>query len=138
MNTLVKCVLCLSLGLSACAAPRTNTHSGKVTPKGHVKVGFDMAPNLPVNTIEVAGATAVSEFNSVTGMQENTLEEDALYDYSKLLVAQAVDPLASGLTLYGRYGVAEHLDLGFGYSSGTLVYDVAYQFMGSSEPIGSR
>ncbi|MGL1933658.1 MAG: hypothetical protein OCD01_01490 [Fibrobacterales bacterium] len=130
-------LLSLTLLLTQCAAPRYNSQSAKVTSKGDFKVGIDMSPNIPLNTIGVVTGemkNAVGELDSDT----NNVERDRLHDLSELVVAQSVDPISMGTGFYVRYGLFNGFDLGFTYAGGVKVYDMQYQFMGSTAGIGSE
>ncbi|MGL1901016.1 MAG: hypothetical protein OCC49_02685 [Fibrobacterales bacterium] len=120
-----------------CAAPRYNSQSAKVTPKGSFKVGMDMSPNIPLNTMNIVSGEIEDEVDNLNA-DSTVVEPDRLHNLSELVVAQSVDPIAFGTGFYIRYGLFKGFDLGFTYAGRVKVYDVQYQFMGSTAAIGSE
>ncbi len=121
----------LALFFINCSAPRTNIHSGKVTPKGHFKGGFNMSPTIPLNTIDKATTTVKDQLTSVTDTT-SALDSSNVRSFSEALLSYSLDPITFGSDIYIRYGVLERLDVGLGYSFSTKIFDVTYQFMGST------
>ena len=127
----VSLILLLS-SLVGCIAPRGNIHSGRVTPRGHFRVGYDSSANLPTNTIALAGKQVVKEIQNATD-DEGNYERDDLYDYGKVALAQSLDPFGLSSQFYLRYGVYDHLDLGLAYGSAGFIVDTSYQLLSAAE-----
>lgn len=121
----------LLLLCQGCIAPKANIHSGKVTPKGNFTIGYDLSINSPFNTIGAASSQIIKEYKRVTDANYvysvNTLDE-----YSKVLLAQAIDPIGTANQFYVRYGLIDQFDFGVAYGSAGLIYDAAYQFLNAA------
>ncbi|MDB5261784.1 MAG: hypothetical protein JWQ14_1065 [Adhaeribacter sp.] len=121
----------LSLALATgCSPSRTIIASGKVTPQGKFKVGYNSAFNV---------ATApLAEIDDVTRAAVNAVKNrDSIYfeDISALsqgLLAYSLDPVGTSSEFYLRYGLAPRVDVGYKLASGSHVFDVMYQFLGST------
>ena len=120
--------------LSACIAPRGNIHSGRVTQRGHFKVGYDMTTNLPSNTFRVTGKQVAKEISS-TQDDDGNYQRDDLFDYGQIALAQSLDPIGMSSQFYLRYGVYDRLDLGVAYGSAGFIFDTAFQFLKAEESI---
>lgn len=117
-------------GLIACNAPRSVIHSGKVTPKHHIKTGFNYNLNLPSaagkEIVKSAGRIAEQLIN-----KDSILLDEQLTTMNRTALAYSLDPFSIGIDFYGRYGVAKRIDAGYKYAGKTHVFDAMYQFMGS-------
>lgn len=118
-----------AITLVGCVAPRSNIHSGRVTPKGDIKLGLDIPINIPLSTIEVASDVTAEEINAFKKDQERS--QESVYRYSRLVLAQSVDPIGVSNQLYARYGLIDNLDIGLAYGSAGLIADTAYQLLHS-------
>ena len=118
--------LCFTQG---CIAPRANLQSGRVTPKGDFSVGYDMTFNASLNTLDLAADQAVKEVKYASDGAEREVERDLIYDYSRIAMAYALDPVGSSNQLYVRYGLIDDLDLGVAYGSAGFIFDGAYQVL---------
>lgn len=114
----------------SCSPSRTITASGKVTPQGKFKVGYNSAFNV---------ATApLAEIDDVTKAAVNAVKNrDSIYfsDISTLsqgLLAYSLDPVGTSSEFYLRYGVVPRVDVGYKFASGAHVFDAMYQFLGST------
>lgn len=114
---------------TACVAPRSVIHSGRVTPQGEVRVGTEMVVNVPTGT---AGALLEGLEGAVDSLTQKSdrLFEDNLNTASKAALAHSLDPLTSGLALSVRYGFLERFDAGYKYSFGAHALDARFQFLG--------
>jgi hypothetical protein len=116
--------------ITGCSPSRTITASGKVTPQGKFKVGYNSAFNV---------ATApLAEIDDVTKAAVNAVKNrDSIYfeDISSLsqgLLAYSLDPVGTTSEFYLRYGLAPRVDVGYKFASGAHVFDAMYQFLGST------
>src|SRR5688572_30271593 len=120
------------LGLaSSCTAPRSVIHSGKVTPKGEFKVGFDYVGNVASQPIDALADVTKDFVNSQKG-KDSIFVSDAMFNLSKAALAYSLDPAVPSFDMYVRYGLAKRVDVGYKYAFGTHVFDGMYQFMGST------
>src|SRR5688500_14541776 len=132
-NNIYFCQLGILLFLalaSGCSPSRTITASGKVTPQGKFKVGYNSAFNV---------ATApLAEIDDVTRAAVNAVKNrDSIYfedisDLSQGLLAYSLDPVGTSSEFYLRYGLAPRVDVGYKLASGAHVFDFMYQFLGST------
>ncbi|MGV3587369.1 MAG: hypothetical protein ACO1OF_10225 [Adhaeribacter sp.] len=116
--------------VTSCSTSRTITASGKVTPQGKFKLGYNSAFNI---------ATApLAEIDDVTRAAVNAIKNrDSLYleDVQPLtegLLAYSLDPVGTSSEFYLRYGLAPRVDVGYKYASGAHVFDAMYQFLGAT------
>jgi len=134
MSAHAKVILTLLIALlvsEGCIAPRANIQSGKVTPKGEIAVGYDLTVNVPFNTAKIASSQVLSEYKSVVNQDDTPYERDRLTEYSRLTLAQALDPIGSSNQFYVRYGAIDRLDLGLAYGSAGFIFDTALQLLHS-------
>jgi len=125
------------LALVACTSPRSITHSGKVTPKGQVRVGANFRGNIPTATSAALYDTikdGVNEIEDVaTGQQSKFTRDEGVQKLDKLLKAMiiySVDPIGMGFDFNVRYGLIDRLDIGYKFDSGVHVFDTRFQFAG--------
>ncbi len=118
----------LIFSLSGCLAPRSNLHSGKVTPHKHFKVGHETTVNVPSSTSEIASNQALKELKQAQD-DEGNYEENTIYEYSRLVLAQSLDPIGLSSQFYVRYGLMKDVDFGLAYGSAGFIYDGAYQIL---------
>ncbi|KAA5546404.1 hypothetical protein [Adhaeribacter rhizoryzae] len=116
--------------VTGCSTSRTITASGKVTPQGKFKLGYNSAFNI---------ATApLAEIDDVTRAAVNAIKNrDSLYleDVQPLtegLLAYSLDPVGTSSEFYLRYGLVPRVDVGYKYASGAHVFDAMYQFLGAT------
>ena len=133
-NRLLLPVTAAILLVASCTAPRTVYHSGKVTPKGQVRGGFDVIGNFPSATTEALTDNINSVITTLANKDSIKFEEnkEALNDISRSLLAYTLDPIGAGSDLHLRAGVIERIDVGYKLSAGTHVFDARYQFLGST------
>jgi len=126
-NALLILIIALAAG---CSPSRTITASGKVTPQGKFKLGYNSAFNV---------ATApLAEIDDVTKAAVNAVKNrDSIYfediaSLSQGLLAYSLDPVGTTSEFYLRYGLAPRVDVGYKLASGAHVFDVMYQFLGAT------
>ncbi|MBJ6120144.1 hypothetical protein JAO76_18205 [Pontibacter sp. BT310] len=119
----------MAASVVSCTAPRSVIHSGKVTPKGQFKAGFNMGGNIASEPLAQLDDITEAAVDAIANKEEVEYSEqiDVL---SKGLVAYALDPVGTTFDFYLRYGVAERVDVGYKYATGVHVFDAMYQFMG--------
>ncbi len=144
-------ILVLVILSQACTAPRAIIDSGKVTPKHHLKIGYNYSANIPTltikNTAEVINkAIDYGKASNDVGKDienfANTVSTSTVYDeryklLNKYALSYFLDPVTAGFNYYGRLGIINKVDIGYQYSSGTHAFDTKYQFMGTTGSIGS-
>ncbi len=128
-------LIALACALGACAAPRSITQSGRVTPPGDVRLGVAVP-------ISISSSTSGAIYDGLQGQIEDLDDGDIkletredLDDLIEPLLAHGLDPVGTGTDLFLRVGVYDRFDLGYRYASGTHVFDTMFQFMG---PIGEE
>lgn len=153
LSLALSCII-ICLLVSGCAAPKSITESGKVTPKSQIKFGANYQANIPTQTIKNAVELVSSGVGAVKSLKRNYDEgqdPEAFFNsmnnsqkfksqaglISKYMIGYAVDPMNYGLNYYVRYGIAKKIDIGYQYSGGTNAFDFKYQFLGSTGSIGS-
>ncbi len=117
------------VAVSGCTAPRSVIHSGKVTPKGQFKAGFNVGANIatePLGQIDDVTEAAVDAI----AKKDTVMYNEQIDVFSKALVAYSLDPVGTTFDFYVRYGLAERVDVGYKYATGVHVFDAMYQFMG--------
>jgi hypothetical protein len=122
-------IIVTAASVAGCTAPRSVIHSGKVTPKGQFKAGFNMGGNIatePLGQIDDITEAAVDAIVK----KEKVYYDEQIDAFSKALVAYSLDPVGTTFDFYLRYGVAERVDVGYKYATGVHVFDAMYQFMG--------
>ena len=118
---------------SACSAPRAIIATGKVTPQGEFRVGYNQGFNLATAPLAKAGS-AVKEAASQAATQQKVDYTDATTQLQAAALAYILDPVQPTADLNIRYGIVPRLDAGFKYAFGSYVFDTQYQLLG---PTGS-
>ncbi|MGM0597648.1 MAG: hypothetical protein ACQES9_11480 [Myxococcota bacterium] len=121
----------------SCTSPRSVTHTGKVTPKGQIRLGTDIRGNFPTETSSVIYDSikdGVNELEDVAkGEQDKYTEEEGKDKLDKLmraLLIYSIDPLGMGFDFNVRYGLLDRWDAGYKMDSGVHVFDTRFQFAG--------
>lgn len=115
---------------TGCSPSRTITASGKVTPQGKFKLGYNSAFNIasaPLGEIEDISKAAV---NAIKNRDSIYFEDVATL--SQGLLAYSLDPVGTTSEFYLRYGLVRRVDLGYKFASGAHVFDAMYQFLGAT------
>ena len=118
---------------ASCTAPRAIVATGKVTPQGEFRVGYNQGLNLASAPIAKAGS-AVREAASQAASQQKVDYTDATTQLQAAALAYVLDPVQTTADISIRYGIVPHLDAGFKYAFGSYVFDTQYQFLG---PVGT-
>jgi hypothetical protein len=114
-----------------CSAPRSVMHSGKVTPKGHIKAGGNMSYNVPTATLDAMFGSL--EKGVQTLVSSDTIVFDSTFNPQiEALAIFSVDPVAVSTDFYARCGVIDRVDIGFALASGARVIDARFQVLGST------
>jgi hypothetical protein len=106
-------------------------NSGKVTPKKHLKAGYSQAGNFPTQTIG-------SIYNNFESVVTSLVNEDTIVwnteieNLNKTAISYSLDPVSWGTQYYIRYGIIEKFDVGYKNAGGANVFDLMYQFKGST------
>jgi hypothetical protein len=114
-----------------CSAPRHVIHSGKVTPKGHVKLGCNGSYSLPTATIKALFSGIEGGTRRITG-QDTIVYDSSFNSFTKAMTIYSVDPLLLNVDFYIRYGLMERVDIGYAWNGGVHVFDARFQFLGST------
>lgn len=134
LNQFAFLIVCQLVFICSCTPPKSITQSGKVTPKGHVKVGMDYSVNVPTHVVR-------SLYDNVGAIADPLLNKDSIFLDEQLIglnrtaLAYAIEPIGVGYHYYARYGFYKKFDAGYKYASGTHTFDAMYQFMGSTGTI---
>ena len=118
---------------ASCTAPRAIVATGKVTPQGEFRAGYNQGFNIASAPLSKVGS-AVKEAASQAASQEKVDYTDATTQLQAAALAYILDPVQPTADLSIRYGIVPHLDAGYKYAFGSHVFDVQYQFLG---PTGS-
>jgi len=120
-----------TLGLISCTTPRTVTVTGKVTPRNQGTIGWNAALYVPTATpkyIYKGAESAIADYAN----KDTVIIDKVVINSNKMLYAYSLDPLKYTNEIYGRFGVYDHVDVGYKYVYGTHVFDTRYQFLGST------
>ncbi len=116
--------------LGACAAPRSITQSGRVTPMGDVRLGASMPVNLSSQTSASIIDGLEGRIDDLADGETKIDTREELDELIEPLLAYSLDPVGSGFDVFVRVGVYDRFDLGYRYASGTHVFDGMFQFLG--------
>ena len=114
---------------SSCTAPRAIVATGKVTPQGEFRVGYNQGFNLASAPLAKAGS-AVKEAASQAASQDKVDYTDATTQLQAAALGYILDPVQPTADLNIRYGIVPRLDAGFKYAFGSYVFDTQYQLLG--------
>ncbi|MBJ6108323.1 hypothetical protein JAO73_04830 [Hymenobacter sp. BT523] len=114
---------------TSCTAPRAIVATGKVTPQGEFRVGYNQGFNVATASLSKAGA-AVKEAASQALTQQKVDYTDATTQLQAAALAYVLDPVQPTADLNFRYGIVPRLDAGYKYAFGSHVFDTQYQFLG--------
>jgi hypothetical protein len=124
--------LTLLLLSSSCTAPRSIIASGKVTPKGAFKAGFNTSFNIATAPIAEMHEATRAAVNAIDHNKDTLFYTETVAALARGLMAYTLDPITPTYDFYFRYGVLKRLDLGYKYASGAHVLDVMFQFLGTT------
>lgn len=120
---------------AGCTPSRNIIASGKVTPKGGFKAGFNSSFNIasePISQLDDVTKAAIDIIANRDGSGKPVYYNDSLKVLTRALVAYSLDPVGPNFDFYVRYGLAKRLDIGYKQASGIHVLDAMYQFMGAT------
>lgn len=118
--------------ISSCTSPRNIIASGKVTPKGAFKVGFNSSFNIATSPIAEIDDVTKAAVKAINNDNDSIFYNDEVATLTRGLVAYSLDPVTPTSDFYLRYGLLNKVDVGYKYASGAHVFDAMYQFLGST------
>lgn len=124
--------LMAGLYLSSCTSPRNIIASGKVTPKGAFKAGFNTSFNGATSALKEIGDISEAAIDAINNNKDSIYYTQAVATLTRGLMAYSLDPVTPTSDFYIRYGIAEKVDVGYKYASGAHVFDAMYQFLGTT------
>ncbi|MFD2718390.1 hypothetical protein ACFST9_06665 [Hymenobacter monticola] len=114
---------------TSCTAPRAIVATGKVTPQGEFRVGYNQGFNVASASLSKVGS-AVKEAAAQAVTQQKVDYTDATTQLQAAALAYVLDPVQPTADLNVRYGIVPRLDAGYKYAFGSHVFDAAYQLLG--------
>ena len=118
---------------TACSAPRAIVATGKVTPQGEFRVGYNQGFNIATAPLSKAGAALKDAAGAAAG-KDTVGYGGSVINLQAAALAYILDPVQPTADLSIRYGIIPRLDAGFKYAFGSYVFDTQYQLLG---PTGS-
>ena len=118
---------------ASCSAPRAIVATGKVTPQGEFRVGYNQGFNLATAPLAKAGS-ALKNAAGTAARQDTVGYGGSITNLQAAALAYVLDPVQPTADLSIRYGIVPRLDAGFKYAFGSYVLDAQYQLLG---PTGS-
>jgi hypothetical protein len=118
--------------LASCTAPRNIIASGKVTPKGAFKAGFNSSFNIATSPASEIDNVTKAAVEAIDNNNDSIFYNQSVAALSRGLLAYSLDPVTATSEFYLRYGLMDRVDVGYKYASGAHVIDAMYQFMGST------
>jgi hypothetical protein len=132
-NTLwILSVLATFIFATSCTSPRNIVASGKVTPQGAFKAGFNTSFNIATAPIAEIDDITRSAVKAIDNNDDSIFYNETVATLTRGLMAYALDPVTPTSDFYLRYGLVERVDIGYKYASGAHVFDAMFQFMGST------
>ena len=125
------CLAAVLLLLGGCTASRTIILSGKVTPQGEFKGGFNASGNISTQTaVSLAGISKAAVDAALN--RDSVFYDEQVNQFAKGVVAYSLDPISPNFDVYVRYGLLDRVDVGYKFAFGAHVLDAMYQFLGST------
>jgi hypothetical protein len=118
---------------TACTAPRAIVATGKVTPQGEFRVGYNLGFNVATAPLSKAGS-ALKDAASTAASKDTVGYGGAVTNLQAAALAYILDPVQPTSDLSIRYGIMPRLDAGYKYAFGSHVFDAQFQLLG---PTGS-
>lgn len=115
-----------------CTSPRNIVASGKVTPKGSFKAGFNSSFNVATAPLAEIDDITRGAVKAIDQHSDSIFYNETIAALTRGLLAYSLDPVTPTSDFYLRYGLARKVDIGYKYASGAHVFDVMYQFLGST------
>lgn len=114
-----------------CSGSRSMLNSGKVLPKNQLRIGKNYTFNLSSAPIAQSVRGSYNLGNSLS--TKDTIYYDQQIEHiNAALLSYCLDPIGYNDELYFRYGLGNHMDMGFKSSGGAHAFDMMYQFLGSN------
>lgn len=132
LRNLCNTVLLSVIVLAGCTSPRNITASGKVTPKGAFKAGFNSSFNVATAPLAEIDNVTRAAVDAIDSNKDSIFYNETVAALGRGLLAYSLDPVTATSELYLRYGIMDRMDVGYKYASGAHVFDAMYQFMGST------
>lgn len=117
----------------ACTAPRAIVATGKVTPQGEFRAGYNLGFNVATAPLDKAGS-ALRDAAGTAARKDTVGYGGAVTKLQAAALAYILDPVQPTSDLSLRYGILPRLDAGYKYAFGSHVFDTQFQFLG---PTGS-
>jgi hypothetical protein len=114
---------------TSCTAPRAIVATGKVTPQGEFRVGYNQGFNVATASLSKVGS-AVKEAAAQALTQQKVDYTATTTELQAAALAYVLDPVQPTADLSVRYGIVPRLDAGYKYAFGSHVFDAAYQLLG--------
>ena len=118
---------------TSCTAPRAIVATGKVTPQGEFRVGYNQGFNIATAPLSKAGA-AVRDAATNAAKKDTVGYGGSIKNLQAAALAYVLDPVQPTADLSIRYGILPRLDAGYKYAFGSHVFDAQFQLLG---PTGS-
>ena len=118
---------------TSCTAPRAIVATGKVTPQGEFRVGYNQGFNVATSSLSKVGS-AVKEAATQAASQDRVDYTETTTRLQAAALAYVLDPVQPTADLSIRYGIMPRLDAGYKYAFGSHVFDTQFQLLG---PTGS-
>ena len=118
---------------TSCTAPRAIVATGKVTPQGEFRVGYNQGFNVATSSLSKVGS-AVKEAATQAASQDRVDYTETTTRLQAAALAYVLDPVQPTADLSIRYGIVPRLDAGYKYAFGSHVFDTQFQLLG---PTGS-
>lgn len=132
LKNLCNALLLSAIVLASCTSPRNITASGKVTPKGAFKAGFNSSFNVATAPLAEVDNVTRAAVDAIDSHRDSIFYNESVAALSRGLLAYSLDPVTATSEFYLRYGLLDRVDVGYKYASGAHVFDAMYQFMGST------
>ncbi|MDB5191884.1 MAG: hypothetical protein JWQ96_1447 [Segetibacter sp.] len=125
-------LLLLIVLITSCTSPRNIVASGKVTPKGAFKIGFNSSFNAATAPLAEIDDVTRAAVDAIDNNNDSIFYTQGVAALTRGLLAYSLDPVTPTTDFYLRYGVVDRVDIGYKYASGTHVFDAMYQFLGTT------
>jgi hypothetical protein len=131
---IVSLVVAVVLG---CSAPRQIVHSGKVTPKGHVKIGTNTGYNISTAAVSALFDGVNRQADSIAKSKDTIVFDAAFNNIVRIVTIWSIDPLLPSADFYVRYGIFDRFDIGYSRGNSVNVLDARGQFLGPLGAVGA-
>lgn len=122
----------IAIAISSCSSPRSMLTSGKVLPKGQVRIGRNTTVNISSAPIErsIKGSIDLAE---TTSENDTVIYTKQIANLNSAFMSYCLDPIGYNTETFFRYGLGKRFDMGYRNTGGANAFDVMYQFMGSNK-----